>query len=1453
MKSLKKTMAWILTVTICLSLFSVCGTGVVTAGAASEGPVQNSVPGSDNNASLENSGMTVKGTDSFGKMVGEAVDEMSQEQTESDGNNIFSVEMEGSKALAEFETTENAMLTVAVFDEAGEAMLASGKAAVTPDDTRAEITVNIDTMPEYFLLRAFLTDAENNLPLCASYESSVYTQEMQEFLSKEVSDFDEDLVLNLDDDDTNNFAVFDEKTIFIDQNDENVNVVTSVDDDNRIYVIENADDIFSSLNPGDVLSYQYDNDNQLIVKIESISVDGTTVTIHGSDIELEDVFDYVKIDDVSGSDKIQVDDEGRDDFVTYNGMIDDSQSDPQMPTNKTASSVGAAADSEAAGIDIEGGTDMKFSFSLRPTYEGSKKFNGGLEIGFAAKMKLYITLRKQYFELKLDYSANFNVGITVSDEAGGTSGSTGNEGDAFKIGLGKLYFYLAGDVLVETSPSFVGKISGSITINATVEGSVGSRMSVQEGFKSLTSAPKWKFSIDVKGTVFIGLQMKAEANILKGLVKATLTTTLGGEAVAKLEKFNGHEEEFDYETGGSDSVEHDCNSCVKGEIYAKYAMEAKAKFLNSKRLTIKGTLAEIKIKIFDFYVSDIDRGFTICPHKRYKFTFNVIDEFNIPVKQAGISCEYTEDDGANVSLSTATDDNGQASLIFPSGKYTVHVTSPDFDDKDFSFNVIDEPEIRTIKLSYKTVYVPTSGSVVATGKKIIIRGYCGSQVLYTLYDDGELVISGSGEMRDFGTGWNENRPWYNYLEKIKTATIENGVTHIGIYSFDNCINLEKLIIPPSMQSMYSSFENCNNLKGIYISDLAAWCQMQINSPSWGGNQEYYQSVPYSALYYAKNLYLNGKLLTDLVVPDEVTFIGNVNFAGCTNLKSVTIGKNVRTIGDFAFCQCSNLTSIKVDDDNPYFDSRNNCNAIIHSNSNELISGCNSTVIPNGVEKIGLGAFAGSGILDLVIPDSVKIIDEYVFCSCSKLKNLIIPYGVKSIEKYTFYESKSLESVSIPDSVQKIGGGAFCYCENLDNVVIPDDVDELGYYAFGFCSSLKNLHFPNNLKNLGYSAFSHCSSLEQVTLSNYITNIGSETFLYCSNLKSIIIPDSVTSIDEFAFYGCTSLESVKISENITQTSRWLFGNCTSLESIELTKKLETITYYTFDGCTDLKSIFVPKSVKNVYHDAFLDCNSFSDIYYEGSESEWNNVSIQYEGNYRFRNATVHFNCTGLPANSAELTAVKPENNAQAAPAPAVQKAEPVNKIIAEPESVGDSPEQGNTFTREYLVPGTEALLMILEGTPEDYSTETSALIYIAQTAVADDGKATFTVPQSLDQFYYVAVIFGACQHVTGDRIVLSEPTGDEDGVGIKVCERCGEVVETEAIPHNVYAKGDANRDRVIDVRDVTAVQRHLSDFEPIPEAYLTPADFDGDGAVTIADATAIQMFLAEFDISYSTGS
>ena len=130
--------------------------------------------------------------------------------------------------------------------------------------------------------------------------------------------------------------------------------------------------------------------------------------------------------------------------------------------------------------------------------------------------------------------------------------------------------------------------------------------------------------------------------------------------------------------------------------------------------------------------------------------------------------------------------------------------------------------------------------------------------------------------------------------------------------------------------------------------------------------------------------------------------------------------------------------------------------------------------------------------------------------------------------------------------------------------------------------------------------------------------------------------------------------------------------------------------------------------------------------------------------------------------------------------------------------------------------------------------------------------TFTVPQSLDQYYYVAVIFGACQHVTGDRIVLSEPTGDEDGVGIKVCERCGEVVETEAIPHNAFAKGDANHDRVIDVRDVTAVQRHLSDFEPIPEAYLTPADFDGDGAVTIADATAIQMYLAEYEIEYPIG-
>ena len=200
--------------------------------------------------------LTVRGTDSFGSMFAQEFSGVAAEQTENNGCNVFSIDMSGNQASVSFETTQDATLVVAVYDENGNQMLASGKKNVTNTETETTVTINSGTIPQYYLVRGYLIETETLRPICTVYESSMYTQEMQEFLAKTTDDFDEEKVLNLDDDDTNNFAVYGDDTIII-PSETGKNIVVSADDSTNTYVIKNADTdmmLFCKLNDAPVVT-----------------------------------------------------------------------------------------------------------------------------------------------------------------------------------------------------------------------------------------------------------------------------------------------------------------------------------------------------------------------------------------------------------------------------------------------------------------------------------------------------------------------------------------------------------------------------------------------------------------------------------------------------------------------------------------------------------------------------------------------------------------------------------------------------------------------------------------------------------------------------------------------------------------------------------------------------------------------------------------------------------------------------------------------------------------------------------------------------------------------------------------------------------------------------------------------------------------------------------------------
>ena len=393
-----------------------------------------------------------------------------------------------------------------------------------------------------------------------------------------------------------------------------------------------------------------------------------------------------------------------------------------------------------------------------------------------------------------------------------------------------------------------------------------------------------------------------------------------------------------------------------------------------------------------------------------------------------------------------------------------------------------------------------------------VSGTCGDNLTWE-YDTSTctLTISGAGTMTHYSSSkyngtWATSAPWGSYYNTMKTVVINSGVTSIGSYSFYRCTGLTSITIPDSVTSICNSaFSGCTSLNKVNISDIAAWCNISFN----------YYDLNSNPLYYAHNLYLNGELVTDLVIPDGVTSIGNYAFDGCTGLTSITIPDSVTSLGTGVFSYCTGLTSV---------------------------------TIPDSVTSIGGYAFSGcTGLTSITIPDSVTSIEGGTFSDCTGLKNITIPDSVTSIGAWAFYCCTGLTSITIPDSVTSIGSYAFYRCTGLTSVTIPDSVTSIGGVAFSYCTGLTSITIPDSVTSIG-NAFSDCTGLTSITIPDSVTSIGGYAFSGCTGLTSTTIPDSVTSIGDSAFRGCTGLTSITIPDSVTSIGDYAFYNCTGLNTV-----------------------------------------------------------------------------------------------------------------------------------------------------------------------------------------------------------------------------------------------------------------------------------------------------------------
>ncbi|MBO5060941.1 MAG: leucine-rich repeat protein [Clostridia bacterium] len=578
-----------------------------------------------------------------------------------------------------------------------------------------------------------------------------------------------------------------------------------------------------------------------------------------------------------------------------------------------------------------------------------------------------------------------------------------------------------------------------------------------------------------------------------------------------------------------------------------------------------------------------------------------------------------------------------------------------------------------------------------------------------------------------------------YGTKITSFKMPAYVTSIGDYAFADCESLTGTVaIRATCKSVGKyAFENCTNLTTVSIKSGA-------------------QALGDYCFY-------NCTSLTSVTIPGTCKTVGMYAFAYCDNITTAEFKSGVQSIGSCAFEGCYKLSSITIADSVTYIGTSivdsisayaknsanwdNNCLYI----GNHLIRGSHPNwtdddfftefTVRDGTLTIAGCAFTSQWELTKVtIPDSVKNICYSAFLFCTELTEVEFPEGITVINNGTFNGCTSLKSFKIPSTVTKIDDRAFIDCQGLESIDIPDSVSVIGERAFENCYALNEIELPTNLavinantfygcrnlteitipeicQSIGESAFSGCRSLTEINIPNNVQSIGKSAFRYNRNLTKVTIGAGLSKLGSDAFYPCPALETVTVNKTNTafcaedgilfnkdKTTLVLYPAAKTAAHYTVEEGITAIGLHSFSYAANLVSVMLPKSLTSCNKLAFDECTAFTDIYYAGSEEEWNGLKFYTNSAYAtseyyyFENATKHFNYVILESIEAEETEVFVEEGGETK----------INVVI--------TPENASDATLIWTSSDESIATVDEDGTVTAVSTGTVTI-----TAATEDGK------------------------------------------------------------------------------------------------------------------------------------
>lgn len=1011
---------------------------------------------------VDTSDVTMEATDGFGKLLLNSINE--QNDVSSDGNRIIGVSVSDNTAAVEYVTTTNADIVVSIYtDDSAEEMVASGTIyapAMIENTGSSTVTVDISgTIPEYYTVKCYLLDTAEHAPLCKEYTDSSHTKVLVDIKNATVDDFESDRVINLDDNNSTNFAVVNPGVTLISSDDvpSNQNLLIENDTDNLNYTIDNATDDIKDLHTGSILTYEYEGGKLLIVRVKDIFVNGDTVTIHGDDsLTLEDVFTALKVETDAGSDELTYE-ASADDSVQYLGTTSADFSDFDVSLDEENS------------YELNGNFKVAHEFKILdksvespPEFSsdhlsGKASLSGTVKISASEEFKFYVGGGKT------------SVGINLEIGAAGTLTADGSA-ETF-VELASFGFSPVAGVYVGFVPRVVYKSSISGTVSFAITCPFGISYTKEDGLQNTSSKPTCKLNASIEGSIYIGLDFKPTVKILESVLNISLTTEAGATGTVKM-NITGTE------LLDKEDSHHLCKKCFSLSIKGSINLNAELSLLKLPDLTF--TLTGVKLETPEkkaYWAPDYHEfGWDDCPHNAYRVSARVITNDDI----TGSKIEsYQDRKWVQIGeVKEKCDGYSETILYLTPGSYRLRVVVGDATYESADFTVDEDPLIETL---IKT-YVPDPDPGVPTP----------SDPNYTI-ENGKLTINNEKVMIDYSDA--SGTPWYGSRDKITSILTQYSVKTISNYAFADCSKVTEIYIGDEITRIGDyAFSGCSSLtKVTFVGTMSQWKALSIGigndildhipivcsdgTISESASPDYtlidgvltifsqnvvndYKSAE-EAPWYSLRSHIN-----KIIIKDSITHIGSFAFSGAA-VKEIVFEGNIVSFKNSAIEYCYYLQTVsyngKISDWKKINFQQDCFDGSYNGRWSLIVVYCTDDTI------LGQGNCGADGDnLRWLLTESKKL----VIWGNGKMANYI------SSSTPSPWWSKDYTTVSFEGDIVSIGDSAFYYTP-LNNIVLPDGIIDIGKGAFENAKELSEIQIPNSVNSMGAYVFDGCDSLREI--------------------------------------------------------------------------------------------------------------------------------------------------------------------------------------------------------------------------------------------------------------------------------------------------------------------------------------------------------------------------------------